>query len=222
MNPIISLRGIVKVFQDEEPVNALNQVDLDIFPGELLLIKGESGAGKTTLLSIMGLLQEPDKGEVKLLNGNLNIKKELDRDNYRRNYIGYAFQNNQLIEALTVDENLKFIQNLTGSKIEIESLIETFGLTFQKNRLPGTLSGGQKRRAMIMMSIAKDPNLILLDEPTNDLDEKWVVEILTQLKKISKSGKAVVIVSHEPKCESYADRILEMNYGKLLKPSVDK
>ncbi|MDW8803007.1 ABC transporter ATP-binding protein [Clostridium sp. A1-XYC3] len=215
MSSLMEIKNVVKEYKDMEDIFAVKYVSININAGEFILINGESGAGKSTLLYIMGLMISPDEGEV-YYNGELiDLANERILNEYRRRNMGFVFQETQLVEALTIYENLSLMKQINSSDLDVETLLHEFGLERLKDKLPNTLSGGQRRRAMILMAIIKSPEIIFLDEPTNDLDEKWSERVLNNLKELSNTGIAIVMVSHDEQCRKYADRVLHMKSGMI-------
>lgn len=215
MSSLMEIKNIVKKYKDMEDIFAAKDVSININAGEFILINGESGAGKSTLLYIMGLMLSPDEGNVYYNGEHIDLSNERILNEYRRRNMGFVFQETQLVEALTIYENLSLMKGINSSDLDIEALMCEFGLERFKDKLPNTLSGGQKRRAMILMAIIKKPEIIFLDEPTNDLDEKWSESVLNNLKELSNTGIAIVMVSHDEQCRKYADRVLYMKSGVI-------
>lgn len=215
MSSLMEIKNIVKKYKDMEDIFAAKDVSININAGEFILINGESGAGKSTLLYIMGLMLNPDEGEVYYKGELIDLSNEKILNEYRRRNMGFVFQETQLVEALTIYENLSLMKRINSRNLDIETLLCEFGLERLKDRLPNTLSGGQRRRAMILMAIIKSPEIIFLDEPTNDLDENWSERVLNNLKELSNTGTAIVMVSHDEQCRKYANRVLCMKSGVI-------
>lgn len=222
MEPLISLRQVSKVYgEGASAVHAVRNVDLDVAPGEVLLMLGPSGSGKTTLLSIMGAILQASSGSVKLLGQEIVGIKESKLPDVRLNNIGFIFQGFNLFPALTALENIEVALTLKGlSKKEARrrawELLEQVGLTDRAKHHPADLSGGQKQRVAIARALAGDPHIILADEPTAALDSssgKTVMEILTKLAR--DRGRAVVIVTHDSRVMNYGTRMVHIADGRL-------
>lgn len=225
MEPIIKVRNLYVVYQKGtlSETTALNGVDIEIYPEELLIIYGPSGCGKSTLLyAISGIEEEIDKGEIWYKDRNI---REMDKEEsimYHRQAIGMIFQGYQLIPTLKVLENVTLPLTFEGvpsperKKRGIEQL-EHFGLkAFEKN-LPTELSGGQQQRVGIARALINNPEIILADEPTGNLDSEAAINVLSTLKELSKEmKKTVVVVTHESQYFPYADRIIFMKDGKVI------
>ena len=221
-NHFIHLINVTKIYhQGDNPVVALDHLNLKVSRGEFLSITGKSGCGKSTLINILGGLDSPDQGQV-VIDGE-DITKMDDRrlTLFRRDQIGIIFQFFNLLPILSLEENivlphlLRKGSNATGSKID--PLLREMDLYERRNHKPHELSGGELQRAAICRALINDPEIILADEPTGNLDSasgKQVLEILRRLKE--EQGKTVLLVTHSQEGEAIADRILRMRDGKLL------
>ncbi|WP_313757708.1 ABC transporter ATP-binding protein [Tissierella sp.] len=215
---ICRLENIKKTYGSDEKVTPIKQVSLSINSGDFICIEGPSGVGKSTLLYIIGGLLNTSSGNVFIDGNNITTMKDKELTNLRRNKIGFLFQDTHLIQALTIEENLIFIQSMCHKKKnlnKVKELLTRLGLWERRNFLPSELSGGQKRRAMIACTIIKEPLLILADEPTNDLDEYWAEEILHILYEYVNMGKAVILVTHNEQWADKAQKRFILNKGIL-------
>lgn len=216
----LDLHNIKKVFgEGETAVTAVNGVDLEVKKGEIVLIMGPSGSGKTTLLSMAGGILHPTEGEVKVKDLTITSLDEKDLPNVRLKNIGFIFQSFNLLSALTAQENVALAASLAASKQANEDaaeILRTFGLEHRLNSLPANLSGGEKQRVAIARALVNDPEIILADEPTANLDSKMGHEVMMQLKRVAKEHqKSVVIVSHDQRIRDIADRVLWLEDGKF-------
>lgn len=205
---IIELKNVTETYEAGERVTPIENISLSIEKGDFLAISGESGIGKSTLLTVAGGLLRPTAGEV-LIDGRDYWKmSDQEQTQIRNQKIGYLFQSIQLVQALTVEENLKLVSDISGRKVtkkEMEEILARFGLEEKKDSLPHQLSGGQKRRVMLAVTCVRGPEVILADEPTNDLDEGWTKVVVDTFKKWTEQGKAVVLVTHDQKLWKQAD-----------------
>lgn len=203
-------------------VNAVDHVSLDITQGEILLIMGPSGSGKTTFLSMLGGLLKADSGAILLDGMDITRLGERQLPDVRAKTIGFIFQSFNLLEALTVEENILFPSTLvTADKKEVQlrcdELIAELGLQRRKHALPQTLSGGEKQRVAIARALINQPKVILADEPTGNLDSQSGQEVMMLLHDVARDqGVAVLIVTHDPRVEDIADRILWLEDGKIV------
>lgn len=227
--PILKADNLTKTFGSGAlKVTAVNQVNLAIAPGEIVLIMGPSGSGKTTLLSMLGGLLRPTEGQVNLQGVSITNLSEAELPDIRAQKVGFIFQAFNLLDALSVKENIEFPgQLINSSKSEkgerVNLLIKKLGLTHRKNALPATLSGGEKQRVAIARALVNHPPLILADEPTGNLDSQSGQEVLMLLHEIAKNeGCGVLIVTHDPRVEELADRILWLEDGKLSDKQYDQ
>ncbi|MEW9702291.1 ABC transporter ATP-binding protein [Paenibacillus sp. SI8] len=218
---ILSVENISKTFKSEaNTVNALKKVSLNLHVGEILSIMGTSGSGKSTLLNILGSLDEPDEGVIRL-NGIIqkDIFEEPGASLYRANRIGFVFQNYNLLKDLTVEENVELPLILKGisHSSRVDEIIELVGLSKWKKHRPVQLSGGQQQRVAIARALVTNPPIVLADEPTGNLDYNTSVEILRILMLAKdKLKQSIILVTHDPMVASYADRVLFFHDGKII------
>ena len=222
---MIKLENLSKDYVSKKDVvtKALADINLTFEDKGMVFIIGKTGCGKSTLLNLLGLLDTPSSGDI-IVDGQSIVKQDSKiEDNYRKNYVGFVFQEYNLIEEFTVYENIEVAVKLQGQKVneeEIDNLLKRFDLYEQKYKLCNELSGGQKQRAAIIRAIVKKPKLILADEPTGALDSKTGEEILNTLKEISKEVLVIVVSHDEDYANRFADRIIEMKDGQIINDSV--
>ena len=207
---------------NENKKQVLNNVNLSIEKGELVLLKGPSGCGKTTLLTLIGALRTCQSGDLMVLNNQLNGASRKTRQRLRRN-IGMIFQGHNLLRCLTAEQNVQMgadlIRNLTYlQRREIaRKWLSAVGLEEHHKKLPSGLSGGQKQRVAIARALSANPKLLLADEPTSALDSVTGREIVSLLRKLAKEQNcSVLMVTHDPRISDMADRILNMEDGKIF------
>lgn len=220
--PVIKARNLTKSFgSGHTAVMAVNNVTLDIQPGEIVLVMGPSGSGKTTLLSMLGGLLNPSQGTIEIDGTDVTALKESALPDIRALKIGFIFQTFNLLDALTVEENILFPAQLrpggmNEARGRAEKLISQLGLMKRRHALPQTLSGGEKQRVAIARALINEPKVILADEPTGNLDSQTGQEVMMILHEIAREqGYSVVLVTHDPRVEDIADRILWLEDGKL-------
>ena len=217
-NKLLKASNICKTYGNgESKVEALKGISLDIYKGELLVILGSSGSGKSTLLNLIGGMDKPDKGQI-IVDGK-NICQFNDRKitNYRKKNIGFVFQSFNLINELTVKENVALTANTTKNSNIINEVLQMVGLSEKKNKYPSQLSGGEQQRVSIARALAKNTEILLCDEPTGALDYKTGKQILQELEKLTKNyGKTVVIVTHTREIGKMADRVITMKSGEII------
>ena len=218
-NTIIQLKNVCKTFQTNEfIVKALDNVSFDIQEGELVVILGASGAGKTTLLNLLGGMDSPTSGEITVNKQHIENYTDKQLVLYRRNKIGFVFQFYNLVPSLTAKENIGIAANLVKNNKEIDMYLDQVGLLHRKNNFPNQLSGGEMQRVSIARALAKEPSLLLCDEPTGALDSKTGDSILTLLKEVSRNGNAaVVMVTHNREFAKFADRVIYLKDGSIEK-----
>ncbi len=220
---IAQIRNVIKRFKrDEFEIVALDDVSLDIEKGDFLALMGPSGSGKTTLLNLLAGIDRPTSGQVNVLGTDLASLSESQLAAWRNAHVGYVFQTFNLIPVLTAFENVELPLLLTNlSKEErrrnVRTALELVGLADRMDHLPRQLSGGQEQRVAIARAIVVDPDLILADEPTGNLDAKSGEEILNILSTLNmKLGKTVVVVTHDPHAARHAAHERHLEKGLLL------
>lgn len=218
---VIELKNVKKIYgKGDAQVIALQDINFVANKGEVVLIMGPSGAGKSTFLTIAGSLQKPTSGEVIIDGddiGNLSAKKS---NALRLTKIGFVLQAYNLVPFLTVEEQFVLVDKVKKqhnlSKDELDKLLKQLGITKLLKKYPGELSGGQQQRAAIARALYANPEILLADEPTASLDTKNVEEVGQLFKDLAKKrNKAVMLVTHDPRLEKYADHIYEMMDGKM-------
>ncbi len=220
--PLASLVRVSKSYGDgDTAVAALQEADLDIFPGEILLIEGPSGSGKTTLLSILGLVLKASSGEVLIEGRDVARLPERELAGVRAAHFGFIFQGFNLFPALTALENVALAIRMKGTRgikpvPEARRLLTAVGLADRMDYLPANLSGGQKQRVAIARALGGDPPIILGDEPTAALDTRTALGVMDLLRALAvDQGRAVVVVTHDPRLERYADRVARVEDGRV-------
>lgn len=211
-----------KVFRtDSVQTMALNNVCLTIEDGSFVAIMGPSGCGKSTLLNILGLLDNPTKGNYLLDGEEVGNLKERERTSWRKGRIGFIFQSFNLIEEMNVKDNIMLpLNNLNLSKEEknkrVEEAMRRMGISHRSRHYPSQLSGGQQQRAAIARAIVSRPGLILADEPTGNLDSTNGAEVMEILNELHRDGATIVMVTHSHKDAAHADRIINLFDGQIV------
>lgn len=219
---MISIKDIKKVYKSMgEEVQALHSVTLDIAKGESVSVMGHSGSGKSTLLSIIGALNPPTSGTIEIDGIDLYKLSQERRADFRREYLGFVFQQFQLIPYLTAQENVMLPLTTTSRSNKekrqmAEEALRRVGLANKMNRLPNQLSGGEQERVAIARAIVNEPPLILADEPTGSLDTKTGDEIMELFQQLNEEGLTVLMVTHNPDNAKYLGRTIMMKDGRLL------
>ena len=219
----IELHGLTKTYGSGAlAFQALKGIDLQVKTGEFMMLVGPSGSGKTTLLSILGCVLSPTEGEAFLFGEKLHGRKESELPDLRLSYIGFIFQGNNLIPALTVEDNVAFPLELRGASrkqalTEARDVLSAVGLSDKMKRHPNDLSGGQRQRVAVARAVAGRPPLILADEPTASLDAHTGQQVTELLKKLStERGHTVVVVTHDNRIFHFADRTVHIEDGLLV------
>lgn len=219
---VAQLRGASKTFRSGPvEVVALAETDLDIRVGELLLIIGPSGSGKTTLLSLIGCVLYPTSGCVCIKGVNTSLMNERELADLRLREIGFVFQNFNLVAPLSSEENVMVPMLLRGlgtreSRERSDAALRLVGLGERKRNLPKQLSGGEQQRVAIARALVSNPSIILCDEPTASLDSDSIEVVLKELRDLADSGKAVAVVTHDPRLEGFADRTIRLENGSVV------
>lgn len=218
MENIIEIKNVFKTYyMGEVPTHALNGISLDIKKGEILVILGSSGGGKTTLLNVISGLDTVTSGTI-LFEGK-NISKYSDRKitKFRKDNLGFIFQTYNLLEHLNVYENVLVGERLAKSKIDVNEIIKTVGLSKHSKKYMHELSGGEQQRVSIARALAKNPKVMFCDEPTGALDEKTGKIVLKSLVEANeKFGTTMIIVTHNPGIAKIGDRIIRINSGEIV------
>jgi len=221
----VSLRGLTKDFgTGDATVHALRGVDLDIEPGELVVVLGPSGSGKTTLINIIGGIEPATAGQVTVAGEEIGDRKPADLSDFRREHVGFVFQFFNLIPTLTARENVEVIVELTGKgdKSKVPALLASVGLADRQGNFPSQLSGGEQQRVALARALATDPDLLLADEPTGALDLATGRQILSLLQDLHKDGRTVVLVTHNSSVAQIADRVVTVVDGIVTSVKTNK
>jgi putative ABC transport system ATP-binding protein len=220
--PAIEIRGLTKVFgSGETEVRALDGVDLEIARGEMVAIMGPSGSGKSTLLHLLGALESPTAGSIALAGREFQGLDDRELTLLRREGIGFVFQFFNLLPALTAEENVHLPALIAGRRDEAlaeraRTLLDRVGLADRADHVPSELSGGEQQRVSIARALLMEPELVLADEPTGNLDshsEAQVLELLAELNRTE--GHTIVMVTHDPEAAAVAQRVVFMRDGKI-------
>lgn len=210
---------------DEVETTALDGVNIEIKEGEFVAIMGPSGCGKSTLLNIMGLLDNPSSGEYHFLKHEVSKYSERQRAGLRKGSIGFIFQSFNLIDELTVFENVElpllYLKVSTAErKKKVEAVLEQMSIMHRRNHFPQQLSGGQQQRVAIARAVVANPSLILADEPTGNLDSANGEEVMKLLSDLNEAGTTIVMVTHSPHDANYAHRIINLFDGKVVTENI--
>ncbi len=225
---MIKTNELVKVFRtDEVETTALNKVNLNIEKGEFVAIMGPSGCGKSTLLNILGLLDNPTSGELHFGDQEVAKYSERQRTNLRKANIGFVFQSFNLIDELTVYENVELpllYLNMPSSerKKKVEEVLDRMKMSHRKKHFPQQLSGGQQQRVAISRAVVTNPKLILADEPTGNLDSANGEEVMNLLTQLNNEGTTIVMVTHSPSDAEKAHRIIQLFDGHIVTENIKK
>lgn len=221
--PMVDIRGVTKSYvRGKQKVEVLHGLSLQIPQGDFVALMGPSGSGKTTLLNLIGGLDQPSSGEVRVAGRRIDQMSSGELANWRAHHVGFVFQFYNLMPVLTAEANVELPLLLTRlssaqRKKNVSIALQVVGLADRARHKPRELSGGQEQRVAIARALVSDPQLLVCDEPTGDLDRKTADEILGLLQVLNREhGKTIVMVTHDPKAADFAQRTLHLEKGQLL------
>ena len=223
-HPALAVRGVRKTFEAENaPVRALRGVNLTLSPGEFVALMGPSGCGKSTLLNLVAGLETPDEGEISVAGEPVTGRTEDELARMRRHHIGLVFQFFNLLEGMTVLENVALPAIIAGRKRKMaetraRDLLDLLGIGDKALAVPGVLSGGQRQRLAIARALANDPTLLLADEPTGALDSAGGAEVIELMRRLHRGGQTIVLVTHAAEVAAAAERVVRMRDGRITEP----
>ncbi|HOK84608.1 MAG TPA: ABC transporter ATP-binding protein [Pseudothermotoga sp.] len=226
MNVIINVENVRKTYKmGDNVVKAVDGVSLSVFEGEYLVIMGPSGSGKTTLMHLMGCLDKPDSGEIYLSGQRVSKLNDRDLAKVRNKMIGFVFQQFNLLPRLTALENVELPMIYAGvprtvRRKRAKELLTMVGLAERMEHRPTQLSGGQMQRVAIARALANEPQIILADEPTGNLDSKSGEEILKIFSDLHSDGLTMIVVTHDPEVAENGERVIHMRDGKIVSQEV--
>lgn len=214
---MITLENVFKTYKTGDvETHALRGVSLSINDGEFIVILGPSGSGKSTLLNVISGLDNITSGSIKFNGEEISKYKEDKLTEFRRDNLGFIFQQYNLLQNLTVYENIQMGADLSKNPLDINETLKHVGLEDSKDKYPSQLSGGQQQRVSIARSVVKNPSIMFCDEPTGALDEETAKQVLNLLQKLNKELKTTtVIITHNPNIANMADTVIRMNSGKI-------
>lgn len=219
MKNIVEIKNVSKIYKiGEKEFKALDNIDLSINQGEFVVILGPSGAGKSTLLNLIGGMDKPTEGSIKIDGEEISKYNESQLSEYRAENIGFIFQFYNILPTLTVLENVELVKDVVKNGNDSKEALKAVGLEKHMNKFPNQLSGGEQQRVSIARAIAKNPKLLLCDEPTGALDSKTGVEVLKLLKKQcdgNNGANTVIIVTHNSLFSEIADTVIRVKNGKI-------
>ena len=224
MKDFISLREVRKTYRmGEVSIHALDGIDFSIKEGEFVIIVGPSGAGKTTVLNILGGMDTSSEGSIHVAGTNIADYTERQLTKYRRDEIGFVFQFYNLVQNLTAKENVELASQICKEPLDAEQVLKEVGLEDRMNNFPAQLSGGEQHRVAIARALAKNPKLLLCDEPTGALDYMTGKSILTLLQDTCKERKmTVIVITHNSALTPMADRVIKIKNGKATQITVNE
>ena len=221
---LLEAKHLYKTYgEGDNAVRALQDVSLDIYDAELLVILGSSGSGKSTLLNMLGCMDKPDGGSIIFEGTDICDYNDVQLTAFRKNNVGFVFQSFNLIGELTAKENVTLTAAVNNHPSIVEEVFAQVGLKEKMNKYPSQLSGGEQQRVSIARALAKDPQILLCDEPTGALDHESGKQILIQLEKlVREQKKTVVLVTHTQEIARMADRLIRMRDGQIIKEEVNR
>ena len=226
MRDIIKFDKVSKIYMiGEKEYKALDDVSFSIKEGEFVVILGPSGAGKSTLLNLLGGMDKVTSGDIIVDRENISKYKNKELTKYRANNVGFIFQFYNILPTLTVLENVDIVKDIVKKPLSSKNILKDVGLLEHMNKFPSELSGGEQQRVSIARCIAKNPKIILADEPTGALDTKTGIEVLKLLKRQcdkNNGNNTVIVVTHNELISQIADRVIKLKNGKIEENSVNK
>jgi len=225
---MIKTKNLKKIYTTEEvETTALNNVNLDVKTGEYVAIMGPSGCGKSTLLNVLGMIDKASSGEYHFLGEEVAGYSERQRANLRKSNIGFVFQSFNLIDELTVFENVELPllylgYSATERKKRVSETLEQMEIMARKNHFPQQLSGGQQQRVAVARAVVAKPKLILADEPTGNLDSAHGEEVMKLMGELHEAGTTIVMVTHSPAYAEYSHRIIHLFDGHIVSENIQK
>lgn len=223
---MLRLENIARVFRtDEVETTALNNVTFEVKSGEFVAVMGPSGCGKSTLLNIVGLLDNPSDGDMYFLDTEVSKYTEKQRAEMRKKSIGFVFQNFNLIEELTVFENVELPLIYLGipakeRKTMVNEVLDRMQIAHRAKHFPLQLSGGQQQRVAVARAVVSNPSLILADEPTGNLDSSNGKEVMTMLEELNNNGTTIIMVTHSRHDAGYANRVIRLFDGEIITENI--
>ena len=225
---MLRTQNLKKIFATEEiETTALENINFEVNEGEFIAVMGPSGCGKTTLLNLLGLLDNPTDGEYYLFEWEVSKYSERQRANLRKSNIGFVFQSFNLIDELTVYENVELpllYQGVSGAerKKRVNEVLEKIEIMPRKNHFPQQISGGQQQRAAVARAVVGNPKLILADEPTGNLDSTHGEEVMKLLSGLNEAGTTIIMVTHSPAYAEYGSRIIHLFDGHIVTENIQE
>ncbi|MBP1745024.1 MAG: transporter related [Firmicutes bacterium] len=221
---MIVLTGVSKIYKSGEvETAALKNINLTIGEGEFVVILGPSGSGKSTLLNVISGLDTVTSGKIMFRDENLTDLSEDEMTEFRREHLGFIFQQYNLLQNLTVYENVQIGSDIGKNPLDIDELLGKVGLTAARNKYPHQLSGGEQQRVSVARSLAKNPDIIFCDEPTGSLDEQNSKQVLRVLQELNiEYKKTVVVITHNTGISAMADKVIRMNSGIITDIEINK
>ena len=223
MSALVESRSLSRVYQrDRQRIEVLHHINLDVEPGDFVVLMGRSGSGKTTLLNLIGGLDSPTEGALAVAGERIEQLGQCAIAPWRAAHVGFVFQFYNLLPMLSAQRNVELpllLTKLSGSQRRRNAgvALQLVGLADRATHKPGELSGGQQQRVAIARAIVSDPTLLVCDEPTGDLDRQSAEDVLTLLQRLNREhGKTIVMVTHDPKAAEHAGRILQLDKGTLV------
>lgn len=225
---MIKTENLIKTYQtDEVETTALNKVNINIKEGEFVSVMGPSGCGKSTLMNVLGMIDSPTQGNYYFNGEEIGHLSERKRSDIRKHNLGFVFQSFNLIDELTVFENVELPMLYTKvpsseRKKKVEELLENMNIMHRKNHFPQQLSGGQQQRVAVARAIVNNPKVILADEPTGNLDSANGDDVMKILSELNAKGTTIVMVTHSQYCAEFGNRIIRMLDGQVVTENVVK